>query len=433
MSYHRPTIIEPPKNDPGKFRVRWYDHVGRKRQRTFRAIDDSDRELRRALRAAEEYRDQLVTKLRTGERTTATKLTVDEFFDEWWDAVVLSPKIATSTANGSYGPAFEHRILPYMGRATLGSIDAETIDKFVAWMSRRGVGQQTIKNTITALSSMLQTAVKWRRIPFNPCHGVELPAVPDADRRAYDLDTVYDIAAAMRLDRDRALVVVAAWIGQRKTDVYEIRWEHVDLDARTVRVYRKKPKKWDTVPLFDPAWRALVWWRQIAPFAAPGDYVFTSERGTSLARQASGWYRRMWRPACARVGLVQCAACRRVVPAADAERLALDPERSDAAVRRWDARTAAAARGEGRRPTGPRPLAAWRCECGDRDVVGPVFHELRHTFGSHAAYATGDLAQVARWGGWSSTKMLERRYNHELAAGRSQAIERMNELDRDGG
>lgn len=435
MSTKRPTILEPPSKDPTLVRVRWYDHVGRKRQQSFRADDPSERSMRRAMRSAEEFRDELVRKLGRGDRTTSEKLTVDEFFDEWWESVVDSPKIAASTANGSYGPAFEHRILPYMGTATLASIDAETIDKFVAWMGRRDVGPQTMRNTVTALSSMLQTAVKWRRIPFNPCHGVELPAVPDADRRAYDLETIYDIAAAMRFDRDRALVVVAAWIGQRKTDVYELRWEHVDVDAGTLRVYRRKPKKWDTIPLFEPARLALEWWREVAPFTAPGDPVFSSERGTPLSKQASGWYRRYWRPACARVGLVRCAsaACRRVVDADQADRLALDPTRGRANLARWESRMRAAARGERARPSGPRPIEPWACpECGEQSVVGPVFHELRHSFGSHAAYATGDLGQVARWGGWSSTKMLERRYMHELEAGRSRATQAMNDLARDG-
>ncbi|MCW2922238.1 MAG: Phage integrase family, partial [Thermoleophilia bacterium] len=67
-------------------------------------------------------------------------------------------------------------------------------------------------------------------------------------------------------------------------------------------------------------------------------------------------------------------------------------------------------------------------KCGEHDVVGPVFHELRHTFGSHAVAATGDLMQVARWGGWSSTRMLEQRYAHELDQGQRQAEAAMNRL-----
>lgn len=434
MSKERPTILEPPAGDPYRYRVRYFDHVGRQRQKTYSGEDE--RTGRQALKAAEAFRDELIGKTQRGERTIASKTTVDAFFDEWWENVVDTPRIADGTANGSYGPAFQHRILPYMGTATIASIDGETIDKFVAWMSKKGVGAQTIRNTVTALSSMLQTAVKWKRIPYNPCHGVDLPLVADADRRAYDMETVYDIAAGMRFDRDRALVVVAAWTGQRKADLYALTWENVDtgpLDLPDgyqpqIRVFRKKSQKWGDVPLFEPARLALLWLRASTPFPDGADYVFPSSTGTSLARQASTHYRRHWRSGCVMAGLVRCAnaRCRAEVPATEdaARRVALDPKRGAKNLKRWNDRVA-----RGEKPRGPKPEEPWACpRCGEHDVVGPVFHELRHTFGSHAVYATGDLAQVARWGGWSSTTMLERRYNHQLEQGQRQAVSAMNRL-----
>ncbi|MCW2922142.1 MAG: integrase family protein, partial [Thermoleophilia bacterium] len=417
MSKERPIILEPPAGDPYLYRVRWYDHVGRKRQASYRAETEDDRGARKALADAQRKVDELIGKMQRGERTNLAKLTVDQMFDEWWENIVGGPKIGASTANTSYGPAFEHRILPYMGQATIASIDGETIDKFIGWMNRRGYSPQTIRNTITALSSMLKTAVKWKRIPYNPCHGVfEDIEVPGADRRAFELDEVYDIAAAMRFDRDRALVVVAAWIGQRKRDVYELRWEHVDTGPlelpegyrASLRVWRRKSKKWATIPLFEPARLALLWWREITPHPGDDGLVFPSSAGTSLAKQSSAWYRRHWRPATARAGLVRCAnaSCQARVPEEDAERLALDPKRGAANLARWTERMAAHQRDPSKhgKPTGPRPTDPWECpKCGEHDVVGPVFHELRHTFGSHAVAATGDLMQVARWGGWSST------------------------------
>lgn len=440
MSKERPIILDPPAGDPYLHRVRWYDHVGRKRQASFRGTDE--RTSKAARKRAQAKVDEIVGKMQRGERTTAGRVTVDEFFDEWWP--IACAKLSASTANGSYGPAFEHRILPYMGQAKVASIDGETLDKFIAWMARLPVSPQTQRNTITALSAMLKTAVKWKRIPYNPCLGVfEEITVPDADRRALTVDEMADVAAGMRLDRDKALVWFAGWFGRRKDDIYQLTWRNVDTGPLelpdgyepTIRVWQKKLQRWDEVPLLEPARLALLWWREITPHPEPSRPVFASSVGTSLSKQASAWYRREWVPGCARAGLLECeaAACRAPVATDEdtARRLAVDPKRGRANLAEWERRHAAHAAGAAPKPRGPRPIEPWSCPaCGCETTTGPVFHELRHTFGSNVSAATGDLAMTADLGGWSSTKMLERRYRHRVTKGQREAVDRVNDAAR---
>lgn len=435
MSQHRPTILEPPAGDPYCFRVRYWDHVGRKRQQSFRGVDEKSG--RAALKRAQAFCDDLIGKQQRGERTSSSKMTVEELWDRWWEVIVLGPKIAAGTANGSYGPSGEHRILPYLGQAPISTIDHETLEGFISWMAKRDYGPQTIRNTFAALGSMFTAAVKWKLLPANPVRGMDLPTVPDADRQAYEPRVVYEIAAGMRFDRDRAMVVFAAFSGLRKGDVYAMEWRNIDTGPvelpdgyePSMRVFRKKSQKWTTVPLLEPARLALIWWHAITPF--PNGLVFTSEKGTSLAKQSSAWYRRCWRPGTAAAGMVRCAnaACQLQVPSDEhtGRRLAVDPKRGAQARARWEQRKAL-----GRRTSGPEPVVPWACPaCGEREVVGPVFHELRHSFASLAVAATGDASQVAEWGGWAGTQMLERRYKHQLDRGRKRAVAMVNDLARE--
>jgi len=446
MSKERPTILEPPAGDPYLHRVRWWDHVGRPRQKSYRGHDE--RTGRAARKRAEAKVDELIGKAQRGERTHAAKTTVEEFFDEWWENVVGGPKIGASTANSSYGPAFEHRILPYMGQATLASIDGETIDKFIGWMGRQGNAPQTIRNTITALSSMLKTARKWKRITHNPCHGAfEEIEVPDANRRAFTVDELTRLAGGMLLDRDKALVWFAAWFGRRKDDIYQLTWDCFTLtppapddpDGRwtgEARVWQKKSQTWDEgIALFEPAILALLWWREIAPHTDPHHPVFASSAGTSLSKQASSWYRRRWFPGCARAGMLTCAnaRCKAMVETDEetAQRVGVDPSRGRQNLEAWTAKSEAHARGAGPKPRGPRPIDPWSCpQCGCAEFVGPVFHELRHSFGSNVAAATGDLKYTADQGGWSNTKTLERRYRKKVAKGQDEARDKVNDAAR---
>lgn len=432
MSKERPTILEPAAGDPYRYRVRYFDHVGRQRQRTFRGVDE--RGARSAKRDAQAFVDELIGKSQRGLRTHSSRMLVEDLFDEWWEHYVDSPTIAPGTANGSYGPACEHRILPYMGQAEIGSVDRKTVQAFVAWMSRQGVGPQTIANTLAALSSMFARAIEWDYVAVNPVHGVKRPKVADPERRAYEPHEVYALAAGMRFDRDRAMVVFAAFSGLRKGDVYSLEWRNIDTGPLelpddyepSMRVWRQKSQAWTDVPLLEPARLALLWWRAVTPY--PDGLVFTSSKGTSLAKQASAWYRRCWRPGCAAAGMLRCAnaRCGAAVPATEdaARRIAVDPKRGAENLAAWRAKVA-----RGERPRGPEPIEPWACEkCGEHDVVGPVFHELRHSFASIAVAATGDASQVAEWGGWSGTQMLERRYKKQLQRGRRRAVAMVNEL-----
>lgn len=386
----RPVILDPPDDDPTLRRVRWVDELGCKRQRSFRRLGE-----------AKAFRDQLAAKIDRGLKTNIAKLTVGELMNQWWDDYATGPHISEATRTRMYAPATRNWIAPRLSRALVAQVDRKTIDGFVSWMSREGAQPPTIRATLTTLSSIFQRAVEWDLIGVNPVRGTRRPAEIVEERKAYEPTEVYAIAAGMRLDRDRAMTVFDAFTGLRQAEVWGLSWKTIGKDEFTV--YRPKLKRWDTVPLFEPARLALDWWREITPY--PDGLIFPSSTGSSLTHQQSAWGRRFWRPGTVVAGMASCGSCGTALPASVevAERVALQVD--------------------------TKTRKRWACPvCTSRSVTGPEFHELRHTFGSLAVYATGDLVQAAKWMGHSDTKMLSKRYKHQLERGRERAVQQVNDL-----
>jgi hypothetical protein len=183
--------------------------------------------------------------------------------------------------------------------------------------------------------------------------------------------------------------------------------------------------------MFTPAWLALRWWREVCPVVKRDALVFASTTGTKL--NAGNWGGREFRPATALAGMARCAneRCGVPVPATEeaSDALAVSTTGAWDNVARWEQRMADHRRDplKHRKPSGPRPREPWQCaECKGYNVTGPEFHELRHTFGTLAYYATKDLKQVAEWMVHSDTRMLERRYKKRLLEREAEAVRAAN-------
>jgi len=382
--------------------VRWVDPAtGAPKQLTFHRKGE-----------AVKFRDQLVERMSRGLSTSASKLTVEQLADEWWDAYATGPTISENTRTGQFIPALKLRILPLIGRAQIGLVDRKAIDAFIAAMSRKGVQPPTIRATLNTLSSMFQRAVEWNYVATNPVHGVRRPKEDTREGIAYDPAEVMELATAMRFERDEAMVLFAAYCGLRQDEVWSLKWRDVDLGKSEVRAYRSKVSKWVSVPLLEPAWWALALWQQRTSFPERGAFVFPSEKGTSLASQQSGWLARCWRPACARAGRLHCAEC--------AEPVDLDVVLKAAPFTKHGPKLAC-------------PSCGNAVERGRHAFTQPKFHDLRHTFGSIATAATGDIVQVAEWMGHADASMLMRRYKHQLGRSRERAVGQVNALLREWG
>jgi integrase len=165
---------------------------------------------------------------------------------------------------------------------------------------------------------VLRTALRDRLIGSNPAEGVKVPA-----RRKKDTDglTISRTALLGRLlpavpDRYRALVGLAGGTGLRWGECVGLRWECVDLDAKTLTVirvavevagsvtskpYPKTRAGRRTVPIPDPEAELLKVHRELVA-AGPAGELFTNSAGGPVRRTL--FRSRVWRPSLVRAGLL---------------------------------------------------------------------------------------------------------------------------------
>jgi integrase len=176
----------------------------------------------------------------------------------------------------------------------------------------------TVAECHRLFSATLRVAVRDRYIGANPCDGIKLPA-----RRKKDTDgqTITRADLTTRLlpavpDRYRALVGLAGGTGLRWGECVGLRWDCVDLDAKTVRVirvavevagtvatkaYPKSRAGRRTVPLPDLETELLKLHRELVK-PGPAGEVFTKTASGPVRRTL--FRARVWRPSLVRAGLL---------------------------------------------------------------------------------------------------------------------------------
>jgi integrase len=122
-------------------------------------------------------------------------------------------------------------------------IEEFTPEFFERWKgdfaARRGLANRTLQKYLVALHSIFKRAMKVHGLPRNPLTTVERPRLR---RRAgidvFSRDEIMALVAAAANDQDGVLYLTAAFTGLRLGELLGLRWEDVDFAAATIRVRR---------------------------------------------------------------------------------------------------------------------------------------------------------------------------------------------------
>lgn len=219
-----PTPERRPRRDcVGPWQARWRDPEGRQRAKEFDRKKDADAHL-----------DKMRTSVRAGTYldTARGEITVGQWWDEWWPA---HNKGRTATRNHKLSQWRTH-IEPKWGRRKLISL---TYMEIQAWITTEVKGHATQTKVIQLLRALLQSAVRDRRIPFNPADDVvataEAPAKHPDDLRPPTLEQ-YEQVRAHLPEYYRPLVDFAQESGMRWGEYTALRWQHIDHENATAAV-----------------------------------------------------------------------------------------------------------------------------------------------------------------------------------------------------
>lgn len=169
-------------------------------------------------------------------RTPKRGPTIAAWLEESWLPVVRERRLA-ATATGYAGTVRKYLVpqLKHVRFAELNPVDLET---WYGSLRRAGVGAGTVKKIHTTLKVALRYAMRVGAAPRNAAAMIDPPAYQPKPRRRYTIEQTRAFLAAAQGHPGEALFVAALFVQMRSGELLALRWDDIDLDARTVRVQR---------------------------------------------------------------------------------------------------------------------------------------------------------------------------------------------------
>jgi integrase len=212
------------------------------------------------------------------------------FVETQWQALVL-PTLKLSTQHG-YKNVLRKHVLPYWRSWRLRDIGRLDIQQWVADKFRQRQGWQTVRNSWTLLSGILETAVEYGYLLTNSARGVKFPPKELKDAPSIIAGTDFVKLLAQLKEPYRTMLSLIAATGLRIGELLALRWRVLDLEHGTLAVREslfegkfqspKTRKARRTIPLGPNAVTALESHRQRSTRTAPEDLVFSTQTGKPM-------------------------------------------------------------------------------------------------------------------------------------------------------
>ncbi|MYV56487.1 site-specific integrase [Streptomyces sp. SID3212] len=184
----------------------------------------------------------------TGTYVLPSKVTVEELIDMWLKTATRDVETATKR---SYEDAMRY-VRVHLGDRKVQTLTEDDVESLIDWMltsARRiggrpgtGVGVRTVSLTLGRLRAALNLGIRRGLVTRNVAVHVTIPRQARKDAAAaartrvpWDEAEVRSFLAFVSTDRLYAVMLLSL-IGLRPAEVCGLRWEDVDLEARTISV-----------------------------------------------------------------------------------------------------------------------------------------------------------------------------------------------------
>lgn len=174
-----------------------------------------------------------------------SKLTFADFVERWlrdYAETNLAPKTLFR-----YKQILESRILPAMGHIKIEQIKPNHLLAFYKNLQEDGIradgkpgglSEKTISQHHRIISSILQDAVQWQVIPFNPASRVKPPKVTKKQAAYYDEEQTAVLLEAVSNEplKYQVIINLAIATGLRRGELMGLEWKDINFNKQTLEV-----------------------------------------------------------------------------------------------------------------------------------------------------------------------------------------------------
>ena len=186
-----------------------------------------------------------ISEIETGQALSAKKMRLRDYADFWINNYAI-PNLSPKTYE-RYKSMLKARILPYLGNMYLDKIQPMQLMYLYQELSEctytrknetHKLSSKTILEHHRLLHSMLQQAVYWQMIPYNPASRVRPPKARKPNINFYD--DVQTIALIKALEGEelkfRVIILLTIFTGLRRGEVLGLEWQDIDFKNSSVTV-----------------------------------------------------------------------------------------------------------------------------------------------------------------------------------------------------
>lgn len=201
--------------------------INGKRQQRYATVKgtykDAQKELTRLLGAADE-----------GTLPDPSTATLTEYLRAWLDGRLdLSPKTLER-----YRELSERQIIPHLGATKLQKLKPEQVQQWHGSLIDSGLSSRTVGHAHKVLRSVLQYAVKNRRLARNVASIHSPPMVQEDEIEILSADQITEVLTKLDGHALYPIVALALATGMRRGELLGLQWGDIDFDAATLRVER---------------------------------------------------------------------------------------------------------------------------------------------------------------------------------------------------
>ena len=167
--------------------------------------------------------------------TEQSRLTLSEWLDQW--LVSKEGLVRPGTLNG-YRGYIENHIRPCLGEKRISQIKAVDIQRFYDMLSRK-LASGTVRRIHTTLHGILKAAAQARLIPRNPVEEVTPPKFSYQEKKVLTAEQVDRLLEAIQKDALwHDLFYTELTTGLRRGELCGLRWEDFDAANGTLKICR---------------------------------------------------------------------------------------------------------------------------------------------------------------------------------------------------
>lgn len=236
----------------------------------------------------------------------AGKITLDAYAETWINSRLVKGRSLAPRTIDLYQSNWRLHISPMLGSTEIGRLEPAAVRTWHAKLLKEGPGPSTTAKCYRLLRAICQTAVAHELIPRNPVSIRGAGQEPSSHRPMFTVAQVSALADAVD-ERWKALIMTAAWVGLRISELSALRREDVDLDAGIIEVTGAVKSEASERIVAIPPHIIPVLQVHLDEYAESGltGLVFVGPKGGRLRR--NNFASAVWGPAARAVGLPEGA------------------------------------------------------------------------------------------------------------------------------